>query len=140
MEKDQAKKNQQDYPHNNVESEIIHNNLFIAVIGNKNIADNENQADYNVGDKKIVHNFDVGKNLSPNNRASTAKIIPKEKVSRLKSLPAIPGAKMETKVEPTSNFDKSIKYSEVFSNWGSVNFINNNNYSKSNYDLSNFRI
>ena len=89
MKKDETEKDQQNYPHNNVESEIVHNNLFIAVISNKNIADNENNADYNVGDKEIIHKFDLGKNLSPSNRASTTKRIPEEKVSRLKSLPAL---------------------------------------------------
>ncbi|MDO8668627.1 MAG: hypothetical protein Q7K35_06130 [bacterium] len=116
MKKDEAEKNQQNYPHDNVESEIVHNNLFTAAIGNENISNNENNTDYNVGDEEIVHNFELDNNLSPIRKANTAKIIPAEKVSRLKSLPAIPGAKMETKVEPTSSFDKSIKYSAVFSN------------------------
>lgn len=139
MEKNQAEKDQQNYPHNNVESEIVHNNLLTAAIGNDKIADNESQADYNVGDKEIVHKFDLGNNLRPSDRASIAKRIPEEKVSRLKSLPEMPGAKMETKVEPTSSFDKSIKYSEVFSNWDSVNFISNNNYSKKNRRASSRR-
>ncbi|MFH1583374.1 MAG: hypothetical protein ABIB72_03615, partial [Candidatus Falkowbacteria bacterium] len=137
MKKNQPEKNQQDYAHDNVESKITHNNLFISAVNDNNIADNENNADYNVSDKEIVHNFELDNNFSPSNRVNTAKIIPEEKVSRLKSLPAMPGAKMETKVEPTSNLDKSIKYSEVFSSWDSVNFISNNNYSNDNNDLSN---
>ncbi|MBI2459605.1 MAG: hypothetical protein HYV53_03580, partial [Parcubacteria group bacterium] len=137
MKKNQTKKNQQNYTHNNIENKIAHNNLFIAAVSYNNIADNENNTYYNVGDKKIVHNFELGSNLSPISRVNIAKIIPKEKVSRLKSLPAIPGAKIETKVEPTSNFDRSIKYSEIFSNWDSVNFINNSNYSNSSDGVSN---
>lgn len=97
--------------------------LFIAIFHYNYIADNKNNADYNVSDKEIIHNFYLGKSLSPSARVRIAKIIPAEKVSILKFSPATPGAKMETKVEPTSSFDKSIIYSEVFSSWGLVNFI-----------------
>lgn len=90
--------------------------LFLLTIGQYDIANNENYADYNVSDKKrIVHWFFPGKNLIPKNKQITANSMPMEKVNRSKFFPENPGAKTGMKDDPTKSFERSIIYSDIFS-------------------------
>ncbi|MCG2809578.1 MAG: hypothetical protein L6275_04555, partial [Candidatus Portnoybacteria bacterium] len=126
IEQNNTPENNQNNTSDNIKNNIIHNltSLIFATFNNNNIADNEENADDNVGDQQVVHNFVGDAILMPAIKQIIDKNMPTVKVNKLKLSPTPPGTKIEIKVEPTNNLDISIKYSETFSNWSLDNFIN----------------
>ena len=118
VEKDNSKKNSQYNTHDQKKEEVVHDSLLSAGVYQE-IAGDEQNTDNDISDEKRVHGFFSGKSLSPSAKETAASKFPDRNVNQLNLSPATLGAKIETKEEPTSNLDKSRKYSDTLTSLAS---------------------